>query len=99
MKIVYVHHAEREHNNKSVPRDEQDITEDGIKEAELLAKKVPLIPAVPLINKVVLSKANPIVIPNININNNITLLCFLFFLILSPILIVSNIYYYSINNN
>lgn len=43
MKIVYVHHAERDHNNKSVPRDEQDITEDGIKEAELLAKKVPLI--------------------------------------------------------
>ena len=43
MKIVYVHHAERDHNNKSVPRDEQDITEDGIKEATLLAKKVPLI--------------------------------------------------------
>ena len=43
MKIVYVHHAERNHGDKSVPRDEQDITEDGIKEAELLAKKVPLI--------------------------------------------------------
>ena len=43
MKIVYVHHAERDHGNKDVPRQEQDITEDGIKEAELLAKKVHLL--------------------------------------------------------
>ena len=43
MKIIYVHHAERDHGNKDVPRQEQDITEDGIKEAELLAKKVHLL--------------------------------------------------------
>ena len=40
MKIVYVHHAEREHGNKAKPRREQDITEDGIKEAVLLSKKM-----------------------------------------------------------
>ena len=43
MKLVYIHHAERDHNDKSVPREEQDITEDGIKEATLLASKLPLI--------------------------------------------------------
>ena len=32
MKIVYVPHAERDHGNKDVPRQEQDITEDGIKD-------------------------------------------------------------------
>ncbi len=40
MKIVYVHHAERDHDHKSVPRQEQDITEDGVAEAELLSKKM-----------------------------------------------------------
>lgn len=40
MKIVYVHHAERDFDDMSVPKEEQDITEDGIKEAELLASKV-----------------------------------------------------------
>lgn len=43
MKIVYIHHAERDHDNKTIPRQEQDITEDGIKEAELLSKKVPFL--------------------------------------------------------
>lgn len=43
MKLVYVHHAERDRSNKDIPRQEQDITLDGIKEAELLAKKIPLL--------------------------------------------------------
>lgn len=40
MRIIYVHHAERDRNNKNVPRQEQDITEDGIAEARLLSKKM-----------------------------------------------------------
>ena len=40
MRIIYVHHAERDHNNKSVSRQEQDITEDGVTEAKLLSKKI-----------------------------------------------------------
>ena len=43
MKIIYIHHAERDHSNKNIPRQEQDITKDGIEEAKLLAKKLPLI--------------------------------------------------------
>ena len=43
MKLVYVHHAERDRSNVDVPRQEQDITIDGIAEAELLAKKVHLL--------------------------------------------------------
>jgi len=43
MKIVYMHHAERDINDNSVDKDLQDITEDGIKEATLLASKLPLI--------------------------------------------------------
>ena len=43
MKIIYMHHAERDHGKKDVPRQEQDITKDGIEEAKLLAKKLPLI--------------------------------------------------------
>lgn len=40
MKILYVHHAERDHINKTVDRQLQDITENGIKEASLLAEKL-----------------------------------------------------------
>ena len=40
MKILYVHHAERDRKNKSVERQFQDITENGIKEADLLAEKL-----------------------------------------------------------
>lgn len=40
MKILYVHHAERDITNKSVDRQLQDITENGIKEAKLLAEKL-----------------------------------------------------------
>lgn len=40
MNIVYIHHAERDIHNKNVPRQEQDITEDGKIEAALLSKKV-----------------------------------------------------------
>lgn len=40
MKILYVHHAERDRLNKSVERQFQDITENGITEAELLANKL-----------------------------------------------------------
>lgn len=43
MNIVYVHHAERDIHNKNVPRQEQDITEDGMAEAELLSKKMNII--------------------------------------------------------
>ena len=38
MKILYVHHAERDRLNKNVERQLQDITESGIIEAELLAE-------------------------------------------------------------
>lgn len=40
MKILYVHHANRDRFNKSVDRQLQDITENGIKEATLLAEKL-----------------------------------------------------------
>ncbi len=39
MKIIYIHHADR-CRNKSIPRQEQDITEDGIIEAKLITKKL-----------------------------------------------------------
>ena len=39
MKIIYIHHADRNHD-KNINRQEQDITEDGIIEAELIAKKM-----------------------------------------------------------
>ena len=39
MKIIYVHHADRK-RDKSVPRQEQDITEDGIVDANLVGKKL-----------------------------------------------------------
>jgi len=40
MQILYVHHAERDRMNKSIDRQLQDITENGIKESELLAEKL-----------------------------------------------------------
>lgn len=40
MKILYVHHAQRDILNKLVDRQEQDITENGIKEANLLADQL-----------------------------------------------------------
>ena len=40
MQIIYVHHAERDRLNKTVDRQFQDITENGIKESELLAEKL-----------------------------------------------------------
>ena len=40
MKILYVHHAERDRSNKSVERQYQDITKNGIIEANLLAEKL-----------------------------------------------------------
>lgn len=40
MKLIYVHHADRDRSNKSIPRQEQDITENGKKEAELFAEKL-----------------------------------------------------------
>ena len=43
MKIIYVHHAERDYSNKDIDPQEQDITMDGITEAELLAKKIHLL--------------------------------------------------------
>ena len=39
MKIIYIHHADR-NRDKSIPRQEQDITSDGIKEAKLIGKKL-----------------------------------------------------------
>ena len=39
MQILYVHHADR-NRDKNIPRQEQDITENGKKEAELLAEKL-----------------------------------------------------------
>jgi len=38
MKIIYVHHAERDKKKKDVTSQEQDITENGIKQAELVAE-------------------------------------------------------------
>ena len=40
MKILYVHHAERDRTNKNIDRQLQDITENGITEANLLAEKL-----------------------------------------------------------
>lgn len=40
MQILYVHHAERNRKNKSIDRQLQDITENGIKESVLLAEKL-----------------------------------------------------------
>lgn len=40
MQILYVHHAERDRSNKSIDRQLQDITENGIIEANLLAEKL-----------------------------------------------------------
>ena len=42
MKIVYVHHAERD-IDKSVLGEEQGITGNGLKELELLVEKIPLL--------------------------------------------------------
>ena len=39
MKIIYVHHAER-NRDKNIPRQEQDITNEGIIEAKLIEKKL-----------------------------------------------------------
>lgn len=39
MKLIYVHHAER-NINENVSKQEQDITENGIKEASLLAEQI-----------------------------------------------------------
>ncbi len=43
MKIIYVHHAERDYSNKDINPQDQDITKDGIAEAEFFAKKVGLL--------------------------------------------------------
>ncbi len=43
MKIIYVHHAERDYSNKNINPQEQDITMDGITESEILAKKIHLL--------------------------------------------------------
>ena len=43
MKVIYIHHADRNRSNKDVPRSEQDITENGIKEASLIAEKIKLL--------------------------------------------------------
>ena len=40
MQILYVHHAERDRKNKSIDRQYQDITKNGIIEATLLAEKL-----------------------------------------------------------
>ena len=40
MQILYVHHAERDRKNKNIDRQLQDITENGVKESELLAEKL-----------------------------------------------------------
>ena len=40
MKMIYIHHAERDRYNGNAPRQEQDITEDGIMEAKIIAKKM-----------------------------------------------------------
>lgn len=39
MKLIYVHHAERDVSS-NVEKQEQDITEAGMKEASLLAEKL-----------------------------------------------------------
>lgn len=40
MKILYVHHADRDRKNKTIDRQFQDITENGILDANLLAEKL-----------------------------------------------------------
>lgn len=40
MHILYVHHADRDRTNKNIDRQLQDITENGIKESNLLAEKL-----------------------------------------------------------
>lgn len=40
MKILYVHHAERDRSNKSIDRQLQDITDKGITETEFLGEKL-----------------------------------------------------------
>lgn len=40
MQILYVHHADRDRSNKNINRQFQDITENGIQDANLLAEKL-----------------------------------------------------------
>lgn len=40
MRLLYVHHADRDRSNKNVLRQEQDITRSGEIEADLLAEKL-----------------------------------------------------------
>ena len=40
MQILYVHHADRDRSNKIIDRQLQDITQNGIQEANLLAEKL-----------------------------------------------------------
>ena len=40
MQILYVHHAERDRANKSIDRQYQNVTKNGIIEANLLAEKL-----------------------------------------------------------
>ena len=40
MQILYVHHADRDRSNKFIDRKLQDITENGIQDANLLAEKL-----------------------------------------------------------
>ena len=40
MQILYVHHADRDRSNKHIDRQLQDITENGIQDANLLAEKL-----------------------------------------------------------
>lgn len=40
MKILYIHHAERDRKRKVLDRQLQDITENGIKETEILGEKL-----------------------------------------------------------
>lgn len=40
MQILYVHHADRDRSNKFIDRQLQDITENGIQDANLLAEKL-----------------------------------------------------------
>ena len=40
MQILYVHHADRDRSNKNIDRQLQDITENGIQDANLLAEKL-----------------------------------------------------------
>ena len=40
MQILYVHHAERDRSNKTIDRQLQDITKNGVIESELLSEKL-----------------------------------------------------------